>query len=573
MCSFEIKSSVHVLVLACRLADIRFAYILRALCFYYYCFILPFIWLGKKIWWGVFKDTAAKKEAAEKVVINAANKKGKMEKYGIVDIEAELKNIEKERIELRGETGSEGQKTESTVATKRDQAITRQPRETTVHLHMRNFNGDNGLGQSNNSKSKKVSKREKLETNAQSFSKKKGKSGTSRGNKYESEKSRSVKKPANTHGRSTANKAQPNIDKQQRSPPSLPNNDQTSCPQTISQQHSQEKSVNVENSLKSDASGKPADHRCSLGSATSLHTAEEQGVQLDERGVQNLSELTEAQVNLSHSGDHVNSNLSGNEAGITISELNLNPEKQSLSKMSSKESRSASSSDQCTGRSPKTSIIVDSTKSNSSSTGFRAMNLDPLKKSSSKMSSKGSRSASSSDQCTGSSSITDSTKSSFSRTGSTKSNTKSSSSDNSITDSTKSSSSSIGSANSKSTNTESTKSDSEHPEDLSSPSMASHGSSDNESHSGSTMSRSTNTESKTSSSEQLKEELQSSSVSESCGLSESDSESHSSLSSGHSSDSFTCSESEQEGSSSTSDNIENSHATSSKSQSSSSLQS
>ena len=90
-----------------RLADIRFAYILKALCFFYYCFFLPFIWLGKKIWWGVFKDTAAKKEAARKAVLNQAKKKGKLEKYGIIDLAAELRNVEEERNELRGEGGND----------------------------------------------------------------------------------------------------------------------------------------------------------------------------------------------------------------------------------------------------------------------------------------------------------------------------------------------------------------------------------------------------------------------------------------------------------------------------------
>ena len=96
--------TVHVNFL-CRLSDIRFAYIIKAVCFYYYCCFLPFIWLGKKIWWAVFKDTPAKKEAARKAVLNQAKKKGKLEKYGIIDIEAELKNVENERNQSRGETG------------------------------------------------------------------------------------------------------------------------------------------------------------------------------------------------------------------------------------------------------------------------------------------------------------------------------------------------------------------------------------------------------------------------------------------------------------------------------------
>ena len=105
---------IIITILDHRLADIRFTYILKALCFFYYCFFLPFIWLGKKIWWGVFKDTAAKKEAAKKAVLNQAKKKRKLEKYGIIDIAAELKNIEKERDELRGEGGDKKQQDDTT---------------------------------------------------------------------------------------------------------------------------------------------------------------------------------------------------------------------------------------------------------------------------------------------------------------------------------------------------------------------------------------------------------------------------------------------------------------------------
>ena len=105
---------IIITILDHRLADIRFTYILKALCFFYFCFFLPFIWLGKKIWWGVFKDTAAKKEAAKKAVLNQAKKKRKLEKYGIIDIAAELKNIEKERDELRGEGGDKKQQDDTT---------------------------------------------------------------------------------------------------------------------------------------------------------------------------------------------------------------------------------------------------------------------------------------------------------------------------------------------------------------------------------------------------------------------------------------------------------------------------
>lgn len=73
----------------------------------------------------MFKDTAANKEAAKRAVLNEAKKKGKLEKYGIVDIQAELKNIETERNQLRGEgdtkqpqdTSSSEKNTKQTSAT------------------------------------------------------------------------------------------------------------------------------------------------------------------------------------------------------------------------------------------------------------------------------------------------------------------------------------------------------------------------------------------------------------------------------------------------------------------------
>lgn len=66
--------------------------IIKALCFFYYLLILPFIWLGKKIWWGLFADTATKKKSAEKAVIKAARKRGpeELEKLGVVSIQDEL---------------------------------------------------------------------------------------------------------------------------------------------------------------------------------------------------------------------------------------------------------------------------------------------------------------------------------------------------------------------------------------------------------------------------------------------------------------------------------------------------
>ncbi len=46
--------------------------------------------------WGVLRDTADKKERAEQAVLQAARKKGKLEKYGVVDLAAELKKFEEE---------------------------------------------------------------------------------------------------------------------------------------------------------------------------------------------------------------------------------------------------------------------------------------------------------------------------------------------------------------------------------------------------------------------------------------------------------------------------------------------
>ena len=67
---------------------------IKAVCFFYYCFFLPFAWLGKKVWWSVFRDTAVQKEKAERAVLNTARKKGKLEDYGIVDLGDELRKLE-----------------------------------------------------------------------------------------------------------------------------------------------------------------------------------------------------------------------------------------------------------------------------------------------------------------------------------------------------------------------------------------------------------------------------------------------------------------------------------------------
>ena len=64
--------------------------------FFYYCCLLPFIWLGKKFYWSVLKDTANKKEKAEQAVLKRARRKGKLEKYGVVDLAAEMRNLDQE---------------------------------------------------------------------------------------------------------------------------------------------------------------------------------------------------------------------------------------------------------------------------------------------------------------------------------------------------------------------------------------------------------------------------------------------------------------------------------------------
>lgn len=63
-------------------------------CFFYYSCLLPFIWLGKKVYWTFLKDTAEQKQRAEQAVLKAAMKKGKSEKYGVIDLEAEMRKLE-----------------------------------------------------------------------------------------------------------------------------------------------------------------------------------------------------------------------------------------------------------------------------------------------------------------------------------------------------------------------------------------------------------------------------------------------------------------------------------------------
>lgn len=72
--------------------------VIRALCFFYYLLILPFIILGKTIYWGLFVNTAEKKKAAEKAVLKAAARKGpdELEKLGIVSLDKQLEKQAKE---------------------------------------------------------------------------------------------------------------------------------------------------------------------------------------------------------------------------------------------------------------------------------------------------------------------------------------------------------------------------------------------------------------------------------------------------------------------------------------------
>ena len=88
----------------CRVSDVRCIQIIKALCFFYYILILPFILLGKFVWWRVFVETAAKRKAAEKAVIKAARKKGTaaLEELGVVDIEAEMrKNLQQQDRDVK----------------------------------------------------------------------------------------------------------------------------------------------------------------------------------------------------------------------------------------------------------------------------------------------------------------------------------------------------------------------------------------------------------------------------------------------------------------------------------------
>lgn len=79
-----------------RLTDIRFVHVVRAVCFFYFCCLLPFISIGRCVVWRFFKDTEEKKAKAEQEVLLRAKKKGNMEKYGVIDLATELKKMEED---------------------------------------------------------------------------------------------------------------------------------------------------------------------------------------------------------------------------------------------------------------------------------------------------------------------------------------------------------------------------------------------------------------------------------------------------------------------------------------------
>ena len=100
-----------------RLADIRFLNVIKALCFFYYLLILPCIWLGKKIWWGMFADTVGKKKSAEAAVLKAAKKKGTpeyLEKLGAVSLRKEMEKYmrEEEQAEMDRNRAEERERAE-----------------------------------------------------------------------------------------------------------------------------------------------------------------------------------------------------------------------------------------------------------------------------------------------------------------------------------------------------------------------------------------------------------------------------------------------------------------------------
>lgn len=79
----------------CRLTDIKFVEILKSVLFFYYCCILPCVWLGKKVIWGVVRDTEKQKAKATKAVLEKARKKGNLGKYDF-DVTEQVKELYRE---------------------------------------------------------------------------------------------------------------------------------------------------------------------------------------------------------------------------------------------------------------------------------------------------------------------------------------------------------------------------------------------------------------------------------------------------------------------------------------------
>ena len=81
---------------------------IKAIFFFYYCFILPFIWLGKKIVWTFCRDTENQKKKAEKAVLRKAQRKGKLHKYQFDAAEEQTTAIKQWIAEEQGTTTKNG---------------------------------------------------------------------------------------------------------------------------------------------------------------------------------------------------------------------------------------------------------------------------------------------------------------------------------------------------------------------------------------------------------------------------------------------------------------------------------
>ena len=89
--------------------------------------MFPCVWLGKKVIWGIFKDTAAQKKKAVDDVLKKAKKKGKLSKYGITENEMEepnqsIGNEEKIKDRGPGEKGANQHKRKSSCEIEDDKS-------------------------------------------------------------------------------------------------------------------------------------------------------------------------------------------------------------------------------------------------------------------------------------------------------------------------------------------------------------------------------------------------------------------------------------------------------------------